>query len=72
MTIVVKRRLSCGRYRVIKRFTPPANGRFKITVGGPGSQQAAVYRLQTRVRKFVSNPKLYPTFTLPRYVDLAQ
>jgi hypothetical protein len=70
--VIVKRRLSCGRYRVIKRFTPPASGRFKITVGGPGSQQAAVYRLQTRVRKFVSNPKLYPTFTLPRYVDLAQ
>jgi len=70
--VVVKRRLSCGRYRVIKRFTPPASGRFKITVGGPGSQQAAVYRLQTRVRKFVSNPKLFPTFTLPRYVDLAQ
>jgi len=57
---------------VIKRFTPPASGRFKITVGGPGSQQAAAYRLQTRVRKFASNPKLYPTFTLPRYVDLAQ
>ena len=70
--VIVKRRLSCGRYRVIKRFTPPASGRFKITVGGPGSQQAAAYRLQTRVRKFVSNPKLYPTFTLPRYVDLAQ
>jgi hypothetical protein len=71
-TVVVKRRLSCGRYRVIKRFTPPASGRFRITVGGPGSEQAAVYRLQTRVRKFTSNPKLFPTFTLPRYVDLAQ
>jgi hypothetical protein len=70
--VVVKRRLSCGRYQVIKRFTPPPSGRFKITVGGPDSQQAAVYRLQTRVRKFASNPKLYPTFTLPRYVDLAQ
>ena len=71
-TVVVKRRLSCGRYEVIKRFTPPSSGRFKITVGGPASQQAAVYRLQTRVRKFASNPKLFPTFTLPRYVDLAQ
>ena len=70
--VIVKRRLSCGRYRVIKTFTPPPSGHFKITVGGPGSQQAAVYRLQTRVRKFTSNPRLYPTFTLPRYVDLAQ
>ena len=70
--VVVKRRLSCGRYRVVKRFTPPANGRFRVTLAGPPSRQAAVYRLQTRVRKFVSNPKTFPTFTLPRYVDLAQ
>ena len=32
--------------------------------------QAAAYRLQTRVRKYVTNPKTFPTFTLPRYVDL--
>ena len=70
--MVVKRRLSCGRYRVVKRFTPPASGRFRVTLAGPPSRQAAVYRLQTRVRKFTSNPKLFPTFTLPRYVDLAQ
>jgi len=70
--VIVKRRLSCGRYRVVKRFTPPASGRFRVTLGGPPSRQAAVYRLQTRVRKFVSNPKTFPTFTLPRYVDLAR
>ena len=70
--VVVKRRLSCGRYRVVKRFTPPASGQFRITLAGPPSRQAAVYRLQTRVRKYTTNPRLYPTFTLPRYVDLAQ
>ena len=70
--VVVKRRVACGRYRVIKRFTPPPSGRFRVTLGGPPSRQAAAYRLQTRVRKFTSNPKTYPTFTLPRYVDLAQ
>ena len=70
--VVVKRRLSCGSYRVVKRFTPPGDGGFRITLAGPPSSQAAVYRLQTRVRKFSSNPKLFPTFTLPRYVDLAQ
>ena len=31
--VVVKRRVSCGRYRVIKRFTPPASGRFRVTLG---------------------------------------
>ena len=69
--VVVKRRLSCGRYRVVKRFTPPPSGRFRVTLAGPPRRQAAVYRLQTRVRKSASNPKVFPTFTLPRYVDLA-
>jgi hypothetical protein len=70
-TVVVKRRLSCGRYQVVKRFKPRPNGHFSITVGGPAQSQAAVYRLQTRVRKFETNPKLFPTFTLPRFVDLS-
>jgi len=70
--VVVKRRVSCGRYRVIKRFTPPPSGRFRVTLAGPPSRQAAAYRLQTRVRKYVTNPKTFPTFTLTRYVDLAQ
>jgi hypothetical protein len=70
--VIVKRRLSCGRYRVVKRFKPPASGRFRITVGAPDEDQAGVYRLQTRVRKFERNLKTFPTFTLPRYVDLAQ
>ena len=71
-TVVVKRRLSCGKYRVVKRFKPRSNGHFSVRVGGPDADQAAAYRLQTRVRKFVSFPRTYPTFTLPRYVDLAQ
>ena len=59
--VIVKRRLSCGRYRVVKRFTPPADGEFRVTLPGPPSSQAAVYRLRTRVRKFTTNPKLFPS-----------
>ena len=70
--VIVKRRLSCGRFRVVKRFTPRSSGAFRVTLAGPPSSQAAAYRLQTRVRKFTTNPKVFPTFTLPRYVDLAQ
>jgi hypothetical protein len=69
--VVVKRRLSCGRYSVVKVFTPRGNGHFRITVPGPRNSQAAVYRMQTRVRKYVFLPRLYPTFTLPRFVDLS-
>jgi hypothetical protein len=68
--VIVKRRVSCGRYQVIGRFKPPASGRFRITVPGPPNSQAAVFRMQTRVRKFTTTRKTYPTFTLPRYVDL--
>ena len=70
-TIIVQRRLSCGRYEVIKRFKPRATGASASRSAGPAGSQAAVYRLRTRVPKFASNPKLYPTFTLPRFVDLA-
>jgi hypothetical protein len=70
--VIVKRRLSCGSYRVVKRFKPRAGGAFRVTLAGPPSSQAAAYRLQTRVRKYTTNPKVFPTFTLPRYVDLAR
>jgi len=68
--ITVKRRVSCGRFKVVKRFKPRADGTFRVTLPAPARGQAAAYRLQTRVRKFTSNPKTFPTFTLPRYVDL--
>ena len=69
-TVVVKRRVSCGRFKVVKRFKPRADGSFRVTLPAPKSGLAAAYRLQTRVRKFTTNPKTFPTFTLPRYVDL--
>jgi hypothetical protein len=69
-SITVKRRVSCGRFRVVKRFKPRSDGSFRVTVGGPAGSQAAVYRMQTRVRKFATVPKTYPTFTLPRFVEL--
>ena len=69
-TITVKRRVSCGSFNVVKRFKPRRDGSFRVTLDGPPGSQAAVYRMQTRVRKFVTNPKTFPTFTLPRFVAL--
>jgi hypothetical protein len=70
--IEVKRRVSCNRWKVVKRFMPRADGRFDVRLPAPASGQAAAYRMNTKVRKFVWLPKLYPTFTLPRYVDLGR
>jgi hypothetical protein len=69
-TIVLKRRISCKRTEVVRRFKPAADGRFRVTVPAPRGVGAAVYRLSTHVRKRTRNPKLYPTFTLPRAVEL--
>ena len=46
------------------------DGTFRVSVTAPKGQTAAVYRLVTRVREKPSNPRSYPTFTLPRGVAL--
>jgi hypothetical protein len=67
--IVVKRRVSCGRWQTVKRVEPRSGGRFRITLDAPAPGRAAAYRLQTRVPGGRSQARLYPTFTLPRYVS---
>lgn len=68
--ITVSRRVSCRRNEVVARITPRRDGTFRVTMKAPEGQAAAVYRLGTFVRKTTRNPKRYPTFTLPRAVDL--
>jgi hypothetical protein len=68
--IRVVRRVSCHRVVLVKRFTPRADGTFRVTVKAPKGRAAAVYRLATYVREKATNPRKYPTFTLPRGVAL--
>ena len=68
--IVVKRRVSCSRTEVVARVKPSSDGAFRVTVDAPPGAAAAVYRLSTRVRRTRSNPRTFPTYTLPRGVDL--
>lgn len=69
-TIRVVRRVSCHKVVLVKRFKPRADGTFSVTVPAPRGQAAAIYRLATSVREKASNPRSYPTFTLPRGVAL--
>ncbi|HEV7496244.1 hypothetical protein [Baekduia sp.] len=69
-TIRLVRRVSCHKVVLVKRFKPRADGTFNVTVKAPAGQAAAVYRLATSVREKPSNPRSYPTFTLPRGVAL--
>jgi hypothetical protein len=70
--IEIKRRVSCTKSVVVQTLRPDSRGRFSVTMAGPPNQQAAVYRLATKVRKNARNKKLFPTFTLPRAVTLRQ
>lgn len=66
--ISLRRRVQCGKQKVIATTKPDEDGRYKFVV--PATTRPAVYRALTRVRNNTSNPKTYPTFTLPRGVDL--
>jgi hypothetical protein len=69
-TIRLVRRVSCHKVVLVKRFKPNADGTFRVTVKAPRGQAAAVYRMVTSVREKASNPRSYPTYTLPRGVAL--
>jgi hypothetical protein len=67
--IVVRRRVSCSRTVVVRRLRPDSRGRFQVTLADPPRTLAATYRFETKVRRKTTNPKLLPTFTLPRSVE---
>ena len=70
-TIRVVRRVSCHKVVLVGRFKPRNDGTFRIVVKAPKTASAAaVYRLVTSVREKPSNPRRYPTFTLPLGVAL--
>lgn len=68
--VVVTRRLTCKRYEVVGRGMPRSDGTFRLRVPAPKGERASVYRLRSKVQKTAANRKLFPTFTLPRAVDL--
>ena len=67
--IVVRRRVSCSRTVVVRCVRPQRDGRFRVTLAGPPRALAATYRFETKVRRKTTNPKLFPTCTLPRPVE---
>ncbi len=69
-TVLVKRRVTCREWKVVKRFKPRPDGSFRVRLKAPDDGEAAVYRMTTRVKLYDWFRKTYPTFTLPRYVDL--
>jgi hypothetical protein len=68
--VYLERRISCKKTERVGSAMPGADGRFRITADVPEGESAAVYRLTSRVRKTYSNPKTFPTYTLPRGINL--
>lgn len=68
--IEVRERVDCKRWRLVGSAIPREDGRFTAVVDAPEGRTAAVYRLATKVPNSRTNPKLFPTFTLPRAVNL--
>ncbi len=71
-SITLTRVVSCKKRETVKRFKPKSDGTFSVTVAAPEGQDAAVYRLATRVRRTARSKATSPTFTLPRGVNLTR
>jgi hypothetical protein len=68
--ILVTRQVSCTKKERVTTFKPESDGTFSVSFKAPTNTKTAVYRLSTLVRKSSSNPKTFPTYTLPRAVNL--
>jgi len=69
--VVVEQQLECGKTTVATTFTPPANGRFDITLTVPANAKAAIFRLTSKVaanKHSVTHG--FTTFSLPLPVAL--
>ena len=69
-TITLTRRVSCTKEKVVTRFKPGSDGRFRISVKAPKGVGTAVYRMTTKVRASAGGTTLFETYTLPRAVEL--
>jgi len=69
--VVVEQQLECGKTTIAKTFTPPASGRFHITITVPANAKAGIYRLTSKVAANKHSVKHgFTTFSLPLPVVL--
>jgi hypothetical protein len=69
--VVVEQQLECGVTTIVKTFTPPASGRFEITVTVPANAKAGIYRLKSTVAANAhATEHGFTTFSLPLPVAL--
>jgi hypothetical protein len=69
-TVVVRRRVTCRDWKVVKRFKPRPDGSFRVRPARAEGRRGCRLPDSTRVKLYDWLAKTYPTFTPPRYVDL--
>jgi hypothetical protein len=70
--VTVEQQLECGKTSKVLTFTPPASGRFHVTIAGiPANAKAGIYRLTSSVAQSAAADKHgFATFSLPLPVAL--
>ena len=69
--VVIEQQLKCGKTTIAKTFTPPASGRFRITLTVPADAKAGIFRLTSKVAANKHSVKHgFTTFSLPLPVVL--
>jgi len=64
--VVIEQQLECGKTTIAKTFTPPASGRFHITLTVPANAKAGIFRLMSKVAANKHSVKHgFSTFSLP-------
>ena len=68
--IELRRRVSCDETKLVTKFKPNRDGRFRISVNAPKGVGTAVYYMKTLVRSSVGGSGLFETYMLPRAIEL--
>jgi hypothetical protein len=64
-SVAVQQQLECGKTTIVKRFTPSAGGRFRVTVAVPAAAKAGIYRLTSAVAVKPGSKRAFATYSLP-------
>jgi FG-GAP repeat len=69
--VIVEEQLECGKTTIAKTFTPPASGRFHVTVTVPADARAGIFTLKSKVAANAhSLHRGFTTYSLPLPVSL--
>jgi FG-GAP repeat len=69
--VLVEEQLECGKTTIAKTFTPPASGRFHITITVPVTARAAIFQLKSKVAANAhATSHGFTTYSLPLPVAL--